>query len=92
MRATAQHILVDSKVIAETLKEEIIGGADFGDVAREHSQCPSSQKGGALGSFGQGEMVPEFDEVVFSAKVGETHGPVQTQFGYHLIRITDRSG
>ena len=92
MRATAQHILVDSEVIAETLKEEIIGGADFGDVAREHSQCPSSQKGGDLGSFGQGEMVPEFDEVVFSAKVGETHGPVQTQFGYHLIRITDRSG
>ena len=92
MRATAQHILVDSKVIAETLKEEIIGGADFGDVAREHSQCPSSQKGGDLGSFGQGEMVPEFDEVVFSAEVGETHGPVQTQFGYHLIRITTRSG
>ena len=92
MRATAQHILVDSEVIAETLKEEIIGGADFGDVAREHSQCPSSQKGGDLGSFGQGEMVPEFDEVVFSAEVGETHGPVQTQFGYHLIRITNRSG
>ena len=92
MRATAQHILVDSEVIAQTLKEEIIGGADFGDVAREHSLCPSSQKGGDLGSFGQGEMVPEFDEVVFSAEVGETHGPVQTQFGYHLIRITNRSG
>ena len=91
MRATAQHILVDSEMIAETLKEEIIGGADFGDVAREHSLCPSGLEGGNLGSFGRGEMVPEFNEVVFSAEIGETHGPVKTQFGYHLIKITSRS-
>ena len=90
MRATAQHILVDSEVIAETLKEEIIGGADFGDVAREHSLCPSSQKGGDLGSFGQGEMVPEFDVVIWNEAVGEVHGPVKTAFGYHLIEIVSR--
>ena len=91
MRAKARHILVDSEAVAEALKEEIIGGTDFSDVAREHSLCPSSCEGGDLGSFSQGEMVPEFDEVVFSAEIGETHGPLQTQFGYHLIEITSRT-
>lgn len=91
MRATARHILVDSAEAAETLKAEIEGGADFGDMAREHSSCPSSREGGDLGEFGQGMMVPEFDQVVFSAEVGKTHGPVQTQFGYHLIEITSRT-
>lgn len=91
MRATARHILVDSMEVAESLKEDIEGGADFADVAREHSSCPSSRDGGNLGEFGRGQMVPEFDEVVFSAEVGKVQGPVQTQFGYHLIEITDRT-
>lgn len=91
MRATARHILVDTKEAAETLKQEIEGGADFAELAREHSNCPSGRDGGNLGEFGQGMMVPEFDEVVFSAEVGKTHGPVQTQFGYHLIEITSRT-
>jgi len=77
--------------VAESLKEDIEGGADFADVAREHSSCPSSRDGGNLGEFGRGQMVPEFDEVVFSAEVGKVQGPVQTQFGYHLIEITDRT-
>lgn len=91
MRATARHILVDSKEVAEALKEDIEGGADFADVAREHSSCPSGRDGGSLGEFGPGQMVPEFDEVVFRAEVGKAHGPVKTQFGYHLIEITHRT-
>ncbi len=91
MRAKAKHILVDSLEVAESLKADIEGGADFGDVAHEHSSCPSAKKGGDLGEFGKGQMVPEFDEVIFSAEVGKTHGPVETQFGYHLIEITSRT-
>ncbi len=91
MRAKARHILVDSEQVAEELKQDIEGGADFGAVAREHSKCPSNAQGGDLGEFGQGQMVPEFDAVVFSAEVGKPHGPVKTQFGYHLIEITSRT-
>jgi peptidyl-prolyl cis-trans isomerase C len=90
-RATARHILVSEEQAAEDLKARIEGGADFATVAREHSQCPSSREGGDLGEFGPGQMVPEFDRVVFSAAVGEVHGPVQTQFGFHLIEITSRT-
>ncbi len=91
MRAKARHILVDSEQVAETLKQDIDGGADFAAVAREHSLCPSSRQGGDLGEFGKGQMVPEFENVVFSAEVGKAHGPVKTQFGYHLIEITSRT-
>ena len=73
------------------LKESIANGEDFGDVAKEHSSCPSGAQGGDLGSFGPGMMVPEFDEVVFSANLGEVHGPVKTQFGFHLLEITSRT-
>ncbi len=90
-RATARHILVDSQDAAEDLKTQIEAGADFAEVAREHSSCPSKSQGGDLGEFGPGQMVPEFDQVVFSAEVGKTHGPVQTQFGYHLIEVTSRT-
>lgn len=90
-RAQARHILVAEKQAAEDLKTQIEGGADFAAVAKEHSQCPSSAQGGALGEFGPGQMVPEFDQVVFSAEVGKVHGPVQTQFGYHLIEVTTRT-
>lgn len=90
-RATARHILVDTQDAAEDLKTQIEAGADFAEIAREHSNCPSGRQGGDLGEFGPGQMVPEFDEVVFSAEIGKTHGPVQTQFGYHLIEVTDRT-
>lgn len=89
-KATARHILVDDESRCDALKAEIAGGADFGELAREHSKCPSGRNGGALGSFGPGQMVPEFDRVVFSAPVGEVQGPVKTQFGYHLLEVTSR--
>ena len=60
-QATARHILVKSKEACEDLKKQIEGGADFGDLAKEHSECPSGKEGGSLGSFGPGQMVPEFD-------------------------------
>lgn len=90
-QAEARHILVDSEEQCEALKAEIAGGADFADVAKKHSSCPSSANGGELGSFGPGQMVPEFDQVVFSAPVNEVQGPVKTQFGYHLLEVTSRT-
>jgi len=83
--ATARHILVKTEEECENLKTEIENGAEFTDLAKTHSQCPSGKSGGNLGEFRPGEMVKEFDEVVFSETVGDVHGPVQTQFGYHLI-------
>ncbi|MDA0824133.1 MAG: peptidylprolyl isomerase [Proteobacteria bacterium] len=90
-KAKARHILVDSNEKCEELKNEIIGGSDFAEVARKHSSCPSSRQGGDLGEFGPGQMVKEFDEVVFSGALNTVHGPVKTQFGYHLLEITERS-
>lgn len=90
MQATARHILVDSADKAQQLKDDISGGADFADLAKQHSSCPSGAKGGDLGQFGRGMMVKEFDEVVFSAPINEVQGPVQTQFGYHLLEVTSR--
>ena len=90
-KASARHILVDSEEKCNELKAEIEGGKDFADVAKEHSSCPSGQSGGDLGEFSPGQMVKEFNDVVFSGEVGVIHGPVQTQFGYHLIDITDRT-
>ena len=89
--ATARHILVDSEEICLELKKEIEQGADFTDVAKENSSCPSSAQGGDLGEFGPGMMVPEFDAVVFSAPVNTVQGPVKTQFGYHLLEVTSRT-
>ncbi len=89
--ASARHILVDSEDKCVELKGEIEGGADFADVAREHSNCPSGREGGALGEFGPGQMVKEFDDVVFSGDLNVVHGPVKTQFGYHLLEITERT-
>lgn len=90
-KAQARHILVPTQAECETLKKQIEGGADFADVAKKHSKCPSGSRGGALGEFSPGQMVKEFDTVVFSAEVGKVHGPVKTQFGYHLIEITKRA-
>jgi len=89
--ATARHILVDNERLCEELKTKILDGASFEDVAREHSTCPSGSRGGDLGSFGPGQMVKEFDTVVFSANLDEVQGPVQTQFGYHLLEVTSRT-
>jgi peptidyl-prolyl cis-trans isomerase C len=89
--ATARHLLVDTEEQCNTLKAEIENGADFGDVAKQHSKCPSGARGGDLGSFSQGQMVPEFDQVVFNGDLNVVHGPVKTQFGYHLLEVTSRS-
>lgn len=90
-RASARHILVESEQQCSDLKSQIEGGADFAELAKKHSQCPSGQRGGELGEFGRGQMVPEFDKVVFTAPVNEVQGPVRTQFGYHLLEVTQRS-
>lgn len=90
-RARARHILVSTKEKAEDLKKQIQEGADFGEIARKHSTCPSGQRGGDLGEFGRGQMVKEFDEVVFRDALDTVHGPVKTQFGYHLLEITSRT-
>ena len=89
-KAKARHILVASQAQCENLKKEIEGGADFADMAKKHSTCPSGKQGGDLGEFGPGEMVPEFDRVVFKSELGKVHGPIKTQFGFHLIEITSR--
>ena len=88
--ATARHILVETEEACNDLKTKIESGADFAAIAAEFSACPSGKTGGDLGQFGPGQMVKEFDEVVFSADLNKVHGPVQTQFGYHLIEITSR--
>ncbi|NQV44939.1 MAG: peptidyl-prolyl cis-trans isomerase [Rhodospirillales bacterium] len=92
----ASHILcsTDSETVEDATKaiEAIItqlsDGADFADMAREHSSCPSSRSGGDLGSFGPGAMVPEFDKAAFELDVDEVSGPVVTDFGVHLIKRT----
>lgn len=89
--ATARHILVDTEEKCNELKDQIANGAEFADIAKEHSNCPSGKSGGDLGQFGPGMMVPEFDKVVFSADIGSVEGPVKTQFGYHLLEVTSRS-
>jgi peptidyl-prolyl cis-trans isomerase C len=90
MRATARHILVPTEEACTALKTQIEGGSSFETVAADHSTCPSGKQGGDLGEFSPGQMVREFDDVVFSKNVGEVHGPVRTQFGFHLIEITER--
>ena len=90
-QAEARHILVPTEGECKNLKTEIEGGTDFAEVAKKHSKCPSGKQGGGLGSFSPGQMVPEFDQVVFSGELGKVHGPVKTQFGFHLIEITSRT-
>ena len=90
-KASARHILVATEEDCNHLKTRIEEGGDFAELAAEHSTCPSGKKGGHLGEFGPGQMVAEFDEVVFSAEVGTVQGPVKTQFGYHLLDVTERT-
>lgn len=88
--ASAKHILVETEDKANELLNKINAGeVSFEDAAAEHSTCPSKDAGGNLGSFPRGQMVPEFEEEVFNMQKGEVRGPVQTQFGYHLIKLED---
>lgn len=86
----ASHILVPTATEAEDLKNQIEGGAAFGDLARIHSKCPSGESGGDLGWFGRGMMVPPFEKAAFALVEGQVSDPVQTQFGYHLIMLTGK--
>ncbi|HWO09166.1 MAG TPA: peptidylprolyl isomerase [Polyangiaceae bacterium] len=72
----------------EALKAQLDGGADFAELARQHSDCPSKSRGGDLGSFGKGQMVKAFEVTAFGLGVGESSGVVETDFGYHLIKRT----
>lgn len=86
----ASHILVETEAEAISIKEEILSGKSFEDVAAEHSLCPSGARGGDLGFFGRGVMVKEFEEAAFDLKVGQISDPVRTNFGWHLIVVTDK--
>lgn len=90
-RARARHILVHSEAECLDLKSKLEAGAEFESLAAQFSACPSGKSGGDLGEFGPGQMVAEFDTVVFNEAVGVVHGPVKTQFGFHLLEILSRS-
>ncbi len=86
----AAHILVASESKAKALKNRIENGESFGEVARKYSSCPSGEFGGNLGYFTRGKMVKEFEDAAFSLPVGVVSDPVQTQFGWHLIKVYDK--
>jgi len=85
----ASHILVSSINQAQELMARTQQGESFADLARKHSSCPSGKNGGDLGFFGRGQMVREFEEAAFSTPKGQVAGPIKTQFGYHLIKVTE---
>ncbi len=99
---TASHILIDTRNIkeeegldaakkkVEKIKEELDQGADFAKLAEENSDCPSARTGGQLGTFGRSEMVKEFTDTAFAMDINNISEPVKTQFGYHIIKVTDK--
>ena len=87
-RSTSTRTKDEALAEINRLKAEIEGGADFEDLAGEHSDCVSGQQGGALGFFGRGMMVPEFEDAAFALDVGGLSAVVETAFGYHLILRT----
>lgn len=93
IQAHASHILVDTEAQADELNAQLSATANlsvmFAKLAKEHSKCPSGRKGGDLGVFGRGQMVPEFDKVAFGGEIGVVH-KVKTQFGWHLVLVTRR--
>ena len=84
--AAALHILVKTEKQALDILAQIKQGKDFGKLAKQHSTCPSRKRGGDLGEFKRGQMVKQFDDVVFKKPILTVHGPVKTKFGYHLIK------
>ena len=91
MKASARHLLVQSEEECAQIRNDINEGkTTFEAAAKKHSLCPSGAKGGDLGTFSKGQMVPEFDTVVFNDALNTVHGPVKTQFGYHLLEVTSR--
>lgn len=88
MEWKASHILVKDRRLAEELRKRLRSGANFNTLAKEFSTCPSKSKGGDLGWFGKGQMVPKFEEAVKKLSHGQVSSPVSTQFGYHIIKKT----
>ena len=89
---SAKHILVADEEECEKILSSIKSGEkEFEQAAREFSTCPSGAKGGDLGTFGKGQMVPEFEQAAFAAEIGEVTEPVKTQFGYHIIKVEDKA-
>ena len=86
----ARHILLASLEDAQTVKAELDAGSDFEEMAREKSTGPSGPNGGDLGFFGRGQMVTEFEDAVFALEVGQVSEPIQTRFGWHLIKLEER--
>ena len=84
----ASHILVDDENQAWALKSRIVEGESFEKLAQQYSKCPSKDKGGDLGYFNRGQMVPEFENAAFSTPIGEVSDPVKTRYGWHLIKVT----
>ena len=89
-QVNASHILVATEAEAKTLKAEIENGASFEELAKEHSKCPSGYDGGKLGYFTRGQMVKPFEDAAFETEIGKISDPVQTQFGWHLIKVIDK--
>ena len=89
--ASACHILVKTKDEANQIKKKLDSGGDFYQLAKKHSTCPSSKKGGDLGEFRQGDMVKAFDQAVFKGPLLTVQGPIKTQFGFHLIKVLYRN-
>lgn len=85
----AAHILVRDQKKANDIKTEIMNGANFSDLAKKFSTCPSKKKGGDLGWFKKGDMVKEFETAAFAANKGDVVGPVKTEFGWHIIKVLE---
>lgn len=88
---TASHILVEGEKEAEDILKEINDGMSFEDAAAKYSTCPSKDRGGDLGEFTRGSMVPEFEEVAFNSELGLINKTVKTEFGYHIIKVVEKS-
>ena len=86
-KAMARHILVKTEAEAAQLKKRLAAGEPFDKLAKKYSTCPSGKRGGDLGEVRPGQMVRVIDEVIFKKAVGEVHGPVKSQFGYHLVQV-----
>ncbi len=88
MRSTASRDKSEAIELINSLKTKIASGDDFANLAKNHSDCPSGQQGGELGTFGAGQMVPEFENAAFNMEIGEVSDIVETDIGYHLIKRT----
>lgn len=87
----ASHILVEDEKLAREILDKLKGGADFAEMAKEHSIDGSADQGGSLGTFGKGVMVPEFENAAFALKPGEISDLVKSKFGYHIIKVTGKN-